>query len=108
MTVKGDPKREAACGEENTGTQGGNLSRAVSREAFWGSQTPQVMWLLSRPHTSLPRDSPVVHDQDTAVQIDEGEGRDTAMVTDIKELCGKDTGRHAWNPHPHPRLRGLW
>ena len=62
------------------------------------------MQLLPRPCSTLPGDSPVVHGQDAAVQISEGEDPGTFVATDIKELWGRDrgVGPHR-NPNPCPR-----
>lgn len=59
------------------------------------------MRLLPRPGGALLGDSPVVHGQDTAVQISEGEDPGAFVATDIKELWGRDRGG---GPHGNPNL----
>ena len=62
------------------------------------------MRLLPRPCSALPGFSPVVHGQDAAVQIGEGEDPGTFVATDIKELWGRDRGGGLpGNPNPCPR-----
>lgn len=66
-----------------------------------------MVGLVPRPSTSLPGDTPVVHGQDAAVQIDESEGPDTFLVTDIKELWGRHRGEGTYGPKPMSQASGV-